>query len=129
MREIKVRAWDKCSKRMLYTDLHDPWWYSTARMDNDHAVITKRPENVMNYILMEYTPLKDKNGVEICEEDYFKAFSHVYKIVFVEKLACFQMFNQNKEMLNDSGFIMNMNGEVIGNKYENPELKTLKGGK
>ena len=52
MREIKFRAWDKLTQRMIYRVFN-------TRNDED-------------YILMQYTGLKDKNGKEIYEGDIIK---------------------------------------------------------
>ncbi len=58
MRELKFRAWDIASKKMFYPDTEDGWGIDNGRL---HLL--------PNTILMQYTGLKDKNGVEIYEGD------------------------------------------------------------
>ena len=53
MREIKFRAWDKDLLKM-----YSKW--------------TVIPDDDRSHILMQYTGLKDKNGVEIYEGDILK---------------------------------------------------------
>jgi len=73
-----------------------------------------------DYILMQYTGLKDKNGVEIYEGDVIK-HNDINKPFLVESLEKFFTdmgaeqfdYSYSSEML-----------EVIGNIYENPELIT-----
>jgi uncharacterized phage protein (TIGR01671 family) len=62
MREIKFRAWDSKNKKMIYFDLSD-----TIAPSQDH--------------IMQYTGLKDKNGIEIYEGDIilYPNYSRDYK--------------------------------------------------
>lgn len=118
MREIKFRAWNKKENKweslggiVLDIETGRPWW-------TDFGEMMEEAEDV---ILVQYTGLKDKNGVEIYEGDVVRGifYNHepeIGKVDWYEKGAGFNIF----------GYPMNINGlhdiEVIGNIYENPEL-------
>lgn len=130
MREIKFRAWDKRDKQIKEIYLID--W----RTSKDYQMIQMPdPEfrsgqeawgNTQEHIiLMQFTGLKDKNGKEIYEGDIAKdSLGQVYEMVFHEKEARFSLKEipssinfANYRHVIDVRFM-----EVIGNKYENPEL-------
>lgn len=122
MKNTRLRAWDIQNKY---------WIEEVCFVVNgageisvyDHAIEEwkEAPKDVID--LCQYTGLHDKNDVEIYERDFIEVFSHIYKIFFNDKLACFQMQNMHKDMPDDNGFIMNASCEVIGNICENEELK------
>jgi uncharacterized phage protein (TIGR01671 family) len=79
-----------------------------------------------NKNLMQFTGLKDKNGKEIYEGDILAA-PHTYNIEIIYKNGGFLMeffddigekceYHLNKELIEQDDL------EIIGNKYENPEL-------
>ena len=100
MREIKFRGWDSKENKML------------------------PPENLPNdYIFMQFTGLKDKNGKEIYEGDIglFDCAGGKVKstIIWNDFVARYER--------NDIPYLAGgIDGqcEVIGNIYENPELLT-----
>ena len=86
------------------------------------------------FILMQFTGLKDKNGIEIYEGDivacddggeYFTYEGHdeypeKYPIAWNEEGACFCL--EGKEDLEFSPFYGYCTFEILGNIYQNPEL-------
>ncbi len=77
----------------------------------------------------QYTEIKDINGTEIYEGDILKCKLYNgdyenYVIVWDEEDACFDAFNKDK-----SNFMVTSiwtASEIIGNRYENPELLEVK---
>ena len=139
MREIKFRAWDDDEKQMLD-------WDALLGKDVKDAFDTSWPP-LINVIdpcvcgctmkLMQYTGLKDKNGVEIYEGDLIKfteidedsAFgredTEVVEVKWLEDIAQFRaIFKSGRRT--ELHFVVQLptvvSCEVIGNIYENPEL-------
>ena len=109
MREIKFRAWD--GKNMLNID------HWTLSMINRHI-----PES---HVVMQYTGLKDKKGVEIYEGDivnYKDDHMNPYYIYWDEHHAAFRLHHKKWARL--SNLIMDFSRyyKVIGNIHQSPEL-------
>lgn len=127
MREIKFRGWNK-TKSCFEKDFSI----------NNNGILTL-PHNTKTkntIIVLQYTNLKDKNGVEIYEGDIVEYSSEVYNqsiqdkgVVYFEKGAFCYKNNKNESWLLDECMydeqqtsVLNSKLKVIGNIYENPEL-------
>ncbi len=109
-RIIKFRVWDIKNK------------YFRKYTGEDHVDINEEFENP-NYIFLQFTSLLDRNGKEIFEGDIVQKYYDIKDIPHTKKLPPFiVIWNQQH-----CGFSIakgnNHFYEVIGNIYENPELK------
>lgn len=138
MREIKFRAWNKKSKKMYYGNSNE-WaeWFEAK--DNPIGIINR----ILNgnyteeeYIFMQYTGLKDRDGKEIYEGDIVKTrrgvgivrFGDTYLTINGEYSIYYYGFyieygkyilSSDEDMVQP---LLSSGCEVIGNIYENPEL-------
>ena len=104
-REIKFRTWYKPESK---------FYFGKDACAFPEFTYSWRDGNRNNYIIQQYTGLKDKNGVEIYEGDiiFFPAVEGVYSD------------QQQKNDIVKYPFICGNAhlGEVVGNIFENPEL-------
>jgi len=140
-REIKFRAWDKRTKQMIQVSCME----MSNKVDSIYGIeFTKNGgnlyketggEDVANYLeIMQYTGLKDKNSVEIYEGDIMHDpdGDYIWSIVWAKytnkadlDLDLFIVGWIRKCIdgtLSPLGYYRGVEGNVIGNIYENPEL-------
>lgn len=124
MREIKFRAWDKDLKRWTNYSIAD----DLPRFYDKHTGCWKTDKEGKQFILCQYTGLKDISGREIYEGDIVKAISFARWIGVAEYSDENQAFifdDLDKKYRGDSIVLMNQfddGFEILGNIYENPEL-------
>lgn len=107
MREIKFKAWDGEKIRRVYA------------ISNGHACHPESGEEKFDWVLMQFTGLRDANGVDIYEGDIMP-WNVNGNLVVVFKKGKFQARFQSNGETNSIVDLSKL--EVIGNVHENPEL-------
>ena len=122
MRDIKFRAWNKNTKKMYkigqITLEKGTWNYEP---DNREYIGMSMPYQP-SFILMQYTGLKDKNGKEIYEGDIVKSYYYIPKQDGTEGERYTIKTIEYDEVRCKYNIDMFENLEIVGNKWDNPEL-------
>jgi hypothetical protein len=132
-REIKFRAWSKEERQMFnvggLTNIDYPinhrYRYVTIAV-RDAGVINDATPQVRTIELMQYTGLRDKNGKDAYEADLVRDWEGIdlYEVVWNSKWACFELnrLTHNNDTALDDMDSLPTSFEVVGNRYENPDL-------
>ena len=116
-KEIEFRAWDVENKIMVYDNENDTYGYWDGCQDSDLGMINHLI-NRKEYIFMQYTGLKDKNGKKIFEGDIIDISydEAIIKNAVIEYHGASFYACTNSDMWElDNYFDI----EAIGNIYEN----------
>lgn len=120
MREIRFRAWDAHENKMIVIPDEIPIYYENE--NGLHAGYFKDNGDWNSLVLMQYTGLKDKNGVEIYEGDILKIYVGGYKQdkpYLVKDIRKFYLQNNR----DDQYLCINQSeSEIIGNIHSNPHM-------
>lgn len=140
MRSIKFRVWDKKEKRMygvcsLFFDFEKIIYAVDGYSEENLKDGSWRAKQINDFELMQYTGLKDKNGVGVFEGDIVAIGEPKVKkkanceVVF--KNGCFgimavwideKKYNKFVALNTYCNDIFKNCIEIIGNIYEDPEL-------
>ena len=120
--ELKFRAWDRDNNLMFYSEDNQSDDF-TFIGEKDGLQFYHIDENRYlkdtNSVLMQYTGLTDKNGVEIFEGDIITTDIDSIKGTLIYRYGCFQVkygHEKYKSLINISY------PEVIGNIYQHKHL-------
>jgi uncharacterized phage protein (TIGR01671 family) len=124
MREFKFRAFDKDRYFMEY--IHDFYWFEEEGVHDSSG-----DGHYTNYILMQYTGLKDSKGKEIYEGDIVEERWNNpltggekvdrYKVETAENSLIKMIHSSGKQQWDRYLYMRHKDVEVIGNIYDMPD--------
>ena len=127
MREIKFRVWNTETNKMIINVKEMGVFALKSIYTIDEFLVIPTDEK---YPLMQYTGLKDKNGVDIYDGDICRCWGGTEFNGYYEYNKIYEVKWQGsgfEMMIDDCGYGWNYSSgfeyiEIIGNIYENKEL-------
>ena len=107
MRVIKFRAWDPEAETYRYE----------GNVQFDGQVVSGWGKDKYDWVVEQFTGLRDKNGAEIYEGDVIRYYNYRYLITDMYCSGVLRILEDQDKMNEVTPYI-----EVIGNIHENPEL-------
>lgn len=144
MREIRFRAWDKIQEKMCYGLLNERWsprtmiWLDGRIFSYDERGEKYDKDISDEFILMQCTGLKDKNGNDIYESDVLTPIAYKAtkefncQIVWYKGMFTFQADDKLHKIYDplfrslNRGALAKNEYIILGNIWENPELLEVK---
>lgn len=132
MKDIKFRGWNSVTKTMLYLE-ENAFQSWKIFSDGSFTAVNNRGEHMgfiqsdpyNPHVLMQCVGLQDKKNKLIYEGDIIKEGKSIGEIVY--NADSFEIsWLTNPESFNNIIKYHCKNFEVLGNKYENPELLNIK---
>ena len=122
-REIKFRVWCPTSKHFST----QPWLSCDGLMlkwEHTGDIQTLTDIRFDNYVIQQYTGIKDKNAKEIYEGDILKLNELNYEVMYVDGqyIATCPYYNKHHWPKFEHFAREARCSEVVGNIFENPEL-------
>nr|DAS92262.1 MAG TPA: YopX protein [Caudoviricetes sp.] len=121
----RFRAWDKEYKEMVQVDaLVFDEQIIKATYKNGNVV----KEDLKNYVLMQSTGLRDKDGKEIFEGDIVKMAKNVYSELTYYEVVRHRggAYRLESKRYGCELWLRHTDCEIAGNIWENPELLEVK---
>ena len=127
-RELKFRAWDKLAERFIKCDEGYQGHYVLSLKGEFHNLQNGSGGN--EYVVQQYTGVKDKNGVDIYEGDILSFRKKIFEVKYGsvwngedDYIGFFtQEFGHDLINFGSCGSDEFTQGQVIGNIFENKDL-------
>lgn len=119
MRELKFRVWDKVTKKMLKPQALS--FDIQSSVPFAVSVPGKSWEPVRKFELLQWTGFCDENGIDVYEADLVQISSDIYKIIWNQTLATYELVKLGSSSSCNIGAITS-GGAVIGNEFQNHGL-------
>jgi len=121
MREIKFRFWDSLEKAWMIDGRSETNIYDFAFKKGMNWTFLTKEEALERVVVLQFTGLKDKNGVEIYEGDILKAWKH-NETEFIEEVKhrSGSLWFGNWNWIEFQNIFRNI--EVVGNVFEDGDL-------